>query len=261
MMVQRVFRGLTVLLYSASLVAGAQNIRAIDVGTGKGLTVRGYTGADGRLQRMPHPLPVLSLRVNDTLVSSSSFTSWKEGDSIRWKAPRYLEGTLRIHSPFARGVHASVVFRNTSRDTVRLSDVVPLGEGSDRIFIRAHGPQTYQHRLSRSALFRPGRGPIGVVLPDNAWEMGFCDVTVGGGRSLTAIARRADSASAELRRFRAVIAPNGWVQYTIYADDHAGDWRDGLRMMFQERWLYDLETFDNTLFQRTDLGLLRCVDP
>ena len=257
MMVQRVFRGLTVLLYSASLVAGAQNIRAIDVGTGKGLTVRGYTGADGRLQRMPHPLPVLSLRVNDTLVSSSSFTSWKEGDSIRWKAPRYLEGTLRIHSPFARGVHASVVFRNTSRDTVRLSDVVPLGEGSDRIFIRAHGPQTYQHRLSRSALFRPGRGPIGVVLPDNAWEMGFCDVTVGSGRSLTAIARRADSASAELRRFRAVIAPNGWVQYTIYADDHAGDWRDGLRMMFQERWLYDLETFDNTLFQRTDLSWIR----
>ena len=257
MTVQRLFRGLTILLSGASLVAGAQNIRMIDVGTGKGLTITGYTNADGRTQRVPQPLPVLSLWINDSLVSSKSFASWKEGDSVRWKAPRYLEGTLRTHTPFARGVHLSIVFRNTSRDTIRLSDVVPLGEGPDRVFIRAHGPQTYQHRLSRSALFRPGRGPIGVVLPDNAWEMGFCDVTAGSGRSLTAIARREDSASAELRRFRAVIPPDGWVRYTMYVDDHAGDWRDGLRMMFQERWLYDLESFDNALFQRADLSWIR----
>jgi iron(II)-dependent oxidoreductase len=257
MTVQRLFRGLTILLNCASLVAGAQNIRMIDVGTGKGLTVTGYTNADGRTQRVPQPLPVLSLWINDSLVSSKSFASWKEGDSVRWKAPRYLEGTLRTHTPFARGIHLSIVFRNTSRDTIRLSDVVPLGEGPDRVFIRAHGPQTYQHRLSRSALFRPGRGPIGVVLPDNAWEMGFCDVTAGSGRSLTAIARREDSASAELRRFRAVIPPDGWVRYNMYVDDHAGDWRDGLRMMFQERWLYDLESFDNALFQRADLSWIR----
>ena len=78
-----------------------------------------------------------------------------------------------------------------------------LGEDPAHVFIRANGPQTPQLRLSRSALFRPGCGPIGVVLPDNAWEMGFCDVALGGGRGLTAIARRQDSASAELRRFRA----------------------------------------------------------
>jgi len=257
MIAQRPFWGLIVLLCGVSLPAGAQNIQALDVGTGKGLVVAGYTGADGRVTRLPRPLPVMSLWVNDTLLSSAACVSWKEGDSIRWKAPRFLEGVLRFHSPFTRGVHASVIFRNTSRDTVRLSNVVPLGEGSDRVFIRAHGPQTYQHRLSRSALFRPGRGPIGVVLPDNAWEMGFCDVQSANGRSLTAIARRADSASADLRRFRAVIPPQGWVRYDIYVDDHAGDWRNGLRMMFQDRWLYDLETFDNALFQRADLSWIR----
>ena len=128
------------------------------------------------------------------------------------------------------------------RDTLQLANVVPLGEGPDRVFIRAAGPQTYQLRLSRSALFRPGVGPIGVVLPDNAWEMGFCDVPASRGRSLTAIARRLDSAKADLRRFRAVIPPGGWVQYVLYVDDHAGDWRAGLRMMFQDRWMYDLET-------------------
>ena len=257
MMTRQTLRMLLVVLCCAPLPAGAGNIRSVDLSTGKGLMVTGYTGADGHAMRTSRPLPLVTLWVNDALVSSQSFTSRREGDSVLWKASGSLEGVLRFHAPFSRGVHASITFRNASRDTVQLSNVVPLGEGPDRVFIRAHGPQTYHHRLSRSALFRPGRGPIGVVLPDNAWEMGFCDVGVGSGRSLTAIARRSDSASAQLRRFRASIPPRGWVTYDFYVDDHAGDWRDGLRMMFQERWLYDLESFDNSLFERPDLAWIR----
>ncbi len=253
---QLIFRVLLVCII-ATACSVAQHIRSVEVSTERGLMITGYTGADGRLNRLDRPIPVLSFWVNDTLVSSAHFTSWKEGDSVRWKAPRHLEGVLRFSSPSTRGVHVSITFRNVSADTIELSNVVPLGESADRVFIRAHGPQSYQFRLSRSALFRPGMGPIGVVLPDNAWEMGFCDVHASGGRSLTAIARRSDTASAGLRRFRALIPPRGWVTYNLYIDDHKGDWRDGLRMMFQERWLYDLETFDTTLFQRADLSWIR----
>ena len=250
---------LFLLVCAAAIVttAGAQNIRSVDAGTGKGLTVRGFTGADGRVQTLARPLPLLSFWLNDTLVSTASFVSRSAGDSITWTSSRKLNGVVRMKKLSHRGVQLDVTFRNASRDTLALSNVVPFGEDRAHVFIRAHGPQTPQLRLSRSALFRPGCGPIGVVLPDNAWEMGFCDVTLGGGRGLTAIARRQDSASAELRRFRANLPPGGWVTYRMYIDDHAGDWRDGLRMMFRDRWLYDLDTFDNALFERSDLAWIR----
>ena len=144
MMTRQALRMLLVVLCCASLPAGAGNIRSVDLSTGKGLMVTGYTGADGHAMRTSRPLPLVTLWVNDALVSSQSFTSRRDGDSILWKASGSLEGVLRFHAPFSRGVHASITFRNASRDTVQLSNVVPLGEGPDRVFIRAHGPQTYR---------------------------------------------------------------------------------------------------------------------
>ncbi len=237
--------------------AGAQNIRSVTISTSPGMTITGYVGAGGEQVKLSVPLPVFTCTVNEKPVSALSFRAERTGDSIRWESSIGLSGGLRVDNGFGHGWKATVTFHNVSRDTLQLANVVPLGEGSDRVFIRAAGPQTYQFRLSRSALFRPGVGPIGVVLPDNAWEMGFCDVPADRGKSLTAIARRLDSAQADLRRFRAALPPGGWVQYIFYADDHTGDWRAGLRMMFQERWLYDLDRFDNALFERTDLAWIR----
>ncbi len=237
--------------------ACAQDLRAVDIGAGTGLLVKGYTASDGRTLSLSRPLPLFSLWINDTLMSSTAFTARKGGDSIGWTSPRMLRGAVHVTPLQHRGVQIDITFRNGSRDTLALSNVVPLGEDPSRVFIRANGPATPQLRLSRSALFRPGCGPIGVVLPDNAWEMGFCDAAVGSGRGLTAIARRQDSASAEMRRFRAMLPPGGWVTYRMYIDDHAGDWREGLRMMFRDRWIYDLETFDTSLFQRPDLAWIR----
>ena len=240
-----------------ALTADAQNIRSVNVSTSAGMAITSYVGVGGEQVTPSKPLPVFTCMVNEKLVSALSFRAERRGDSIRWESSAGLSGSLRVDKGFRRGWKATVTFHNASRDTLQLANVVPLGEGPDRVFIRAAGPQTYQLRLSRSALFRPGVGPIGVVLPDNAWEMGFCDVPAGRGKSLTAIARRLDSAKADLRRFRAVIPPGGWVQYILYVDDHAGDWRAGLRMMFQERWLYDLDKFDNALFERPDLAWIR----
>ncbi|MBK7258447.1 MAG: SUMF1/EgtB/PvdO family nonheme iron enzyme [Ignavibacteriae bacterium] len=238
-------------------VSPAQDIRSVELGTGAGLMIRSYTGTDGKVRTLPRPLPLVSYWLNDTLVSTATCTARKSGDSIVWSTRRMLNGVVRVTALPKRGVQIDITFRNASRDTVSLADVVPFGEDPSRVFIRANGPATPQLRLSRSALFRPGYGPIGVVLPDNAWEMGFCDAPLENGRGLTAIARRQDSASAELRRFRADIPPGGWVAYRMYLDDHPGDWRDGMRMMFRDRWLYDLETFDTSLFQRADLAWIR----
>jgi gamma-glutamyl hercynylcysteine S-oxide synthase len=248
------------ILLCALALAGtvtAQNIRAVDIGTGRGLTVRGFTGSDGVVHMLARPLPLVSFWLNDTLMSSETFAPRRTGDSIIWTSPRSISGVVRITALLRRGVQIDVTIRNASRDTVSLANVVPFGEDPSRVFIRANGPHTRQLRLSRSALFRPGCGPIGVVLPDNAWETGFCDVSLGGDHGLTALARRQDSASAELRRFQTLVPPGGWVTYRLFVDEHAGDWRDGLRMMFRDRWLYDIETFDNSLFERPDLTWIR----
>jgi formylglycine-generating enzyme required for sulfatase activity len=179
------------------------------------------------------------------------------GDSTRWSHKSGIEGSLRVEKGFARGWKSILTFRNNSASKQQISNVVPLGAGADRVYIISAGPADYNHRLSRSQLFRPGVGPIGVVLPDNAWELGFCDVSVAEGYSLAALARRTESGKADVRRFRTILNPGGFVQYVLYVDQHRGDWRVGLRMMFQERWLYDLDAFDNTLFDRADLGWAR----
>ena len=222
-----------------------------------GLTVAGYTDGSGKTVRIPAALPLFTCTVNDALKSSADCSVNRQGDSLAWSSPFGLAGSVRWTSGGPRGWKGTITFKNASDSTLRLAEIVPLGESSERVFIRASGPSDHQFRLSRSTLFRPGVGPIGVVLPDNAWELGFCDAAAGNGRSLVAIARRTNSDSSDVRRFRTELKPGGWVQYDIYVDDHAGDWRDGLRLMFQGRWLYDLESFDDTLFKRPDLAWIR----
>jgi formylglycine-generating enzyme required for sulfatase activity len=245
---------LILLLYAP---AKAQFIKALGVVAGRGLIVTSYQAGDGTRIECKKSLPLFTFELNDTLVSSFAGTATSSGDSLIWWSQSGIGGSVRFEKSFDRGWKAVVTFLNTSIRKQQISNVVPLGVASDHVYIMSAGPQTYANRLSRSQLFRPGLGPIGVVLPDDAWEMGFCDVPVTPKRSLTAIARRTGSGKADERRFRTTLESGGFVQYVFYVDDHRGDWHEGLRMMFQDRWLYDLEKFDNTLFEREDLEWIR----
>ena len=245
---------LFILLFSALLQA--QSITSLDIMVRRGLAVAGFSFAGSRVN-CKDTLPLFTFDLNDTLVSSFGFSAAADTDSLRWKHKSGVEGSVKLEKNFSRGWKGLVTFRNSSPRKQQISNVVPLGATSDHVYIISAGPSDVAHRLSRSQLFRPGVGPIGVVLPDNAWELGFCDVTVDDSRSLTAIARRTESGKADTRRFRTILEPGGSVEYEFYVDQHRGDWREGLRMMFQERWLYDLEKFDNALYERDDLRWIR----
>jgi formylglycine-generating enzyme required for sulfatase activity len=237
--------------------ASAQSIRSLGLVAGDGVRVAAYEMSDGNRVQLGHNLPLFTFDLNDTLVSSFAAYAQVTPDSIIWTFGSSIVGCVKVEKGFRRGWKALVTFHNSSQQKQQISNVVPLGVSQDHVYIISAGPQDFIHRLSRSQLFRPGAGPIGVVLPDNAWELGFSDVNVTATHSLTALARRVASTKADVRRFRTVLEPGGFVQYVFYADDHRGDWHDGLRMMFQERWLYDLETFDNGLFERQDLQWIR----
>ncbi len=235
----------------------AQPRPAVALSFTHGITVVSYTPRSGAPWVLTRQVPLVSFLLNDTLVSAASALAGPSGDSVLFEFPNGLAGSVRHRQDDDRGWSAMVTFVNRSRDTQTIANVVPLGQGPDRVYITATGPTTYPNWLSRSALFRPGLGPIGVVLPDNAWELGFCDLAVGAGSNLAGLARRTGSANASERRFRTILPPGGIVQYRLVIDDHPGDWHDGLRMMFRDRWLYDLKTFDDTLYRRPDLQWIR----
>ena len=245
------------LLLPLAALAQTSSVKFLQIDTSRGLTVPSFADGAGSTHSFTRAVPLFTFELNDSVVSSADARGAVDGDSIRWRLPSGIEGAIKVQPDFARGWKAVVTFRNSSSSKQRISNVVPLGEAPDHVYIKSWGPSDYNHRLSRSHLFRPGQGPVGVVLPDDAWEMGFCDVASSDERSLTAIARRTESGNADVRRFRTILEPGGFVRYVIYVDQHAGDWREGLRMMFRDRWIYDLEEFDNALFERPDLSWIR----
>jgi len=145
----------------------------------------------------------------------------------------------------------TVSFRNISRDTLMLRNVVPQGE----VYITGLG----EHPLSRAHLFLPERVPVNVVLPDNAWELGYASKGDGSGGGVSMLMRRNMKSlqKAERRRFETVLFPEGSVEYHTWQLPYEGEWQEGLRLMFQDRKLFDLDRFDSTLYHRKDLDWIR----
>jgi len=190
----------------------------------------------------PQSLPLFSARVNGR--------PFRPGESevtpnlqVSWESARFG----------SKGLEGRVVFANTGTDTLSISNVVPFGEDSSHLYITGLG----DHRLSRTHLFRPGLAPVNVIVPDNAWELGYSDIPLQDGTQVCALARRVEWDQAVKRRFETLLAPGGSVTYALYADLYEGPWQEGLRKIFQERYLYDVDDFDNTLFERPDLQWIR----
>ncbi|MFH1936868.1 MAG: hypothetical protein ABIK52_04830, partial [Bacteroidota bacterium] len=210
---------------------------------------------DDTMVNLPYELPFYTLLMDDNFFASFCSPPEYKEDEISFILGDSIQGTVRLDTAFLPGLKFLVRFTNTSMTDHRIENLVPLGEGSDKVYISAEGTKEWPDYLCRSKLYRPGYGPVGVILPDNAWHLGFADFRINDTLSLVALARRTDRdrKKTKLDRWAVTLQPEGWVEYTIWADIHSGDWHQGLRMMFQERWLYDLDTFDLTMFEREDL--------
>ena len=162
-----------------------------------------------------------------------------------------------IEQPYNFGCKSFITFENTSKDTILLHNVVPFGESDKHVYITGKG----KHGLSRTYLFRPGYEPVNVILPDNAWELGFSAIETSENTGICGLVRRENSSikNGKLHRFETELYPEGKITYTFWWDNYQGDWQEGLRLMFQKRMLYDVEpgTFDNSLLARKDLQWFR----
>ncbi|MBS1489237.1 MAG: SUMF1/EgtB/PvdO family nonheme iron enzyme [Bacteroidetes bacterium] len=193
----------------------------------------------GKKNKIHSRLPLVSFIANGKKYQSSGFSPFKI--EIQFLSVK-------------EGVKAVIEFHNTSKDTLTLENVVPFGEG-DQAYITGLG----KHALSRTHLFLPGRKPINVIVPDNAWNLGYSALRLNDTLNVCGLVRR-ERTSAKLstmKRFETIINPGGSVHYLFYADFYQGHWQEGLRLMFQKRFLYDIENFDESLYERKDLQWMR----
>ena len=169
--------------------------------------------------------------------------------------PSVLGWSIDTISRSPTGIKIRFRLINRGADTINIRNILPFGHPDNSAAITGLG----EHSLSRSHLFLPNRKPINVILPDNAWELGFTSFQLTDSLSICALTRRSKESLklGRVRRFETELYPNGEISYYLYVESFSGAWQEGLRQIFQERWLYDLEHFNTELFERKDLQWIR----
>lgn len=167
--------------------------------------------------------------------------------------PDFIEVSVKEFRHATGSICCEVRFKNLRNDTLEMSNFIPFGKNDDFVQITADGPPA----LARARLFRPGESPLNVTLPDNAWELGYTSIRHDEEISVCALARRTGAEDARKRRYKTLVYPGGTLSYTLYYETYRGPWQNGLVSMFRKKYLYDLEEFDNTLYEREDLAWIR----
>jgi len=203
----------------------------------------------------PYELPVYTLQMDEDFFASFCSQVSHSGDTLLFLLGDSIQGSCYPDTSDQYGVRYLIRFTNQANTDHRIENLVPLGEGTDKTYITASGTKEWPDYLCRSKLFRPGYGPVGVILPDNAWHLGFADFRINDTLSLAALARRTDRHKEKTKpdRWAVTLMPGGWVEYSLWLEPHSGDWQEGLALMFQKRYLHDLDTFDLSLYRRNDL--------
>lgn len=241
------------LLFLPLLYINSQVLTGVEM-QGAGMTVGNLIVNDSSVVSLTRNRPFFSFNINNKIFfsSASGVLRTEDGLTQSFGAVKVL---CAMKNPPAGAFHAEITFENTGADTVSIGNVVPFGFDSlSCIHITGKGPWD----LARAWLYRPGYRPVRVILPDNAWEMGYTSFAANEKTSVCAIARRSKVLDgAQRQRYETLLPPGAKVIYNLYAETFSGEWQNGLRLMFRDRYLHDLEKFDNTLYQREDLKWIK----
>lgn len=206
----------------------------------------------------PGEIPLFSLLI-DTLPLKSVTSLFAHKDSMQYLLNDSVRLMVSGSDDDASNIKIKLRFFNEGKLARKLENLLPFGEGPERVYITATGSKEWPGYLCRSKLFRPGFGPVGVVLPDNAWHLGYCDIALNDSLRIVAVSRRGerDKARTSVDRWAVTLKPGGWVEYSMWFIAYQGEWHDGLKKIFQEKYLYDLKAFNDSLFRRSDLSWMK----
>lgn len=197
--------------------------------------------------------PLFSFHLNDKYFSTALVYAEQTGNKYSQTFENVLNVSFQLSDSSYSGMEGRNNLRNRGEDTLTISNVVPFGVDNSSVYITGDGPWD----LARAKLFRPGFRPVRVILPDNAWEMGYTSFFAGNDLSVCAVARRIKVEGGEMQRYVTLLPSKGRVIYSMHADVFRGEWQNGLRMMFRDRYVYDIIKFDNSLYEREDLAWIK----
>lgn len=243
----------TLVLILTSFSAYSQRLNGFEVNDKPGLSVNRILLADSIVIDLPVGKPVFSFILNKTLHYSNEGSYVKSGENNAWIFENKVRAIVGEWKVFGSGLQNEIVFENSSNDTISVSNMVPFGEDNNSVYITGKGPWD----LARAWLFRPEFNPVRVILPDNAWELGYSSFQAGNGISVCALARRTKTEGGQKQRYETILPPKAKVTYTVYSEIFKGEWQNGLRIMFRDRYLHDISKFDNSLFEREELKWIK----
>ncbi|HPJ60649.1 MAG TPA: SUMF1/EgtB/PvdO family nonheme iron enzyme [Bacteroidales bacterium] len=241
------------LLLIVSHPVYSQSILSAGIDRSKGIALRNFTIEGNTIVTLSQARPLFSFMADGKAYTSAEAEAVDSSSYYCLVYDNHLAVAFSTPEPGSGSWTANLSFENRGEDTLTISNVVPFGEDISSVYITGYGPPG----LARAALFRPGFRPLRVILPDNAWEMGYSSFSTGNGISVCAIARRQKTEGGERRRYETMLPPGSKVSYIIYAETYQGEWQNGLRLMFRDRFLYDLKEFDNSLYERNDLSWIK----
>lgn len=243
---------LAIVLFLITTSGFSQQLIDIGITVESGLKTERIVLSDSSKLLFPAGKPLFSFRLNDKPYSSADVSAVKTSDGYT-QSYNNLSVIFKITGHYNNGLRGELIFVNSGKDTVTLSNVVPFGEDSSSVYITGKGPAD----LARAWLFRPGFQPVRVILPDNAWESGYSSFSAGNGYSVCSLARRSETEGGKKQRYQTILPPNTKVIYSLNSEVFQEEWQNGLRRIFRDRYMFDLENFNNTLFQRKDLNWIK----
>jgi gamma-glutamyl hercynylcysteine S-oxide synthase len=231
----------------------SQKIQSIALSVNSGLFAGKIVLSDSSVIIPSMERPIFSFLLNDKQFQTSDASVVISENWFTQTFDNKIQTKTRYLTEYKEGWGCEVVFENISGDTTIISNVVPFGVDDASIYITGKGPWD----LARAFLFRPDYRPVRVVLPDNAWELGYLSFGVDNNLSVCGLARRQNTEGGQKKRYETVLPPHSKVSYLIHTDIFKGEWQNGVRLMFRDKYLFDLEQFDNTLFERQDLKWIK----
>ena len=219
------------LLTLNASVINSQQLTNPEFSTRKGLIVEKLILSDSSTSFLKEGKPVISFLLNNKLYTTAEINPVSKDSIYLQNFGNNLMVTFKTYEDASSGWKCDIIFENSGKDTVSISNVVPFGENNSSVYITGSGPWD----LARAWLFRPGYQPVRVILPDNAWDLGYSSFSIDSSRSVCALARRIKTDGGQRKRYETILPPKSKVTYAIHAEVFEGEWQNGLRLMFQRQ--------------------------
>ncbi|MBI5011131.1 MAG: hypothetical protein HZB98_16080, partial [Bacteroidia bacterium] len=164
-------------------VSRSQEIADVHLSSVNGLQADSLLLTDSTIVALSYNRPLYSFLLNNNKRKSTETTALKTGKEYTQIYDDILQTTFIVSDSTGVSWKGDLKFRNIGKDTITISNLVPFGEDSSSVQITGKGPAD----LARVWLFRPGYKPVRVILPDNAWEMGYSSFRCGNHYSVCSV--------------------------------------------------------------------------